>query len=104
MLNHAIFFLNTKHFLFSLFNTMGRLFSSNNQPVAKAKKSSVAGKHLITAKKSCLLSKLAFAVKSAKIKENVSEHNNDDHMDTDDNHVKVEPMLTIMEEKGPWGY
>ena len=82
---------------------MGRLFSSVNQPVAKAKKSSVSGKYLITTKKSCLLSKLAFAVKSAKNKENVSKRNNNDHTDADDNHFKVEPMLT-MEEKRPWGY
>ena len=81
---------------------MGRLFSSMNQPVAKAKKSNVSGKHLLTTKKSCLLSKLAFAVKSAKIKENVSKHNNDDHTDANNNHVKVEPMLT-MEEKRAMG-
>ena len=78
---------------------VGRLFSSKNQP---AMKKSMAGKNRITTKKTCHLSKLAFAVKSAKIKENVSEHNNDDHTDTDDNCVKVEPMLT-MEEKMAMG-
>ena len=61
---------------------------------------------MLTTKKTHLLSKLAFAVKSVKIKENVSKCNNNDHTVTDknnDNHVKVEPMLT-MEEKGLWGY
>ena len=75
---------------------MKRLFSSKNQP---AKKKSVAGKNRITTKQTCHLSKLAFAVKSAKIKGNVSKWNNNDNTYTDDvpdiPHVKIEPMLTL---------
>ena len=58
---------------------------------------------MITTKSSCSLSKLVrAAARIAKMKVNVSKCNNDDHMDTDNSHVKVEPMLT-MEEKRAMG-